>query len=273
MLVSRVLSALIGIPIILLSMWWGVETYTLVIFLIVVLGALEFSELLKKKGISHARGEVVVGAFIFPLMAFWGLWESALHLPLSALLLYSLLSRLFSGRVRDSIFDVSTGLLGPLYTGLLPSYLILLRKMEGLPGLYFSFLALIIAWSNDTAAYFVGVNAGRRKLCLHISPKKTVEGAVGGLVGCLLFVFLMNGIMLPLGWGISLPIRHLLAMAIVGCLAAELGDLVESMLKRDAGVKDSGNVIPGHGGVLDRFDSLFFVAPVIYYYVKLVIGL
>jgi phosphatidate cytidylyltransferase len=123
--------------------------------------------------------------------------------------------------------------------------------------------ALVITWAGDTAAYFVGRAMGRHPLAPHISPKKTWEGSVGSMIGSLI-----------VAWGFSywlrIPIGHLVAMAVIGNVAGQMGDLLESAYKRSAGVKDSGGLLPGHGGVLDRIDALILCIPVIWYYVVLV---
>jgi phosphatidate cytidylyltransferase len=123
--------------------------------------------------------------------------------------------------------------------------------------------ALVITWAADTTAYFVGRAIGKHPLAPHISPKKTWEGAVGSMVGSLV-----------VAWGFSywllIPIRHLVVMAVIGNVAGQMGDLLESAYKRSAGVKDSGGLLPGHGGVLDRIDALILCIPVIWYYVVLV---
>ncbi len=123
--------------------------------------------------------------------------------------------------------------------------------------------ALVITWAADTTAYFVGRAIGKHPLAPHISPKKTWEGAVGSMVGSLV-----------VAWGFSywllIPIVHLVAMAVIGNVAGQMGDLLESAYKRSAGVKDSGGLLPGHGGVLDRIDALILCIPVIWYYVVLV---
>jgi phosphatidate cytidylyltransferase len=129
-------------------------------------------------------------------------------------------------------------------------------------------LALVVAacWAADTAAYAVGKTLGRHKLCPSISPGKTVEGAVGGLIGAMLLTFL-------LGQWLGLPTGHALALGALLGVAGQLGDLAESKLKRWAGVKDSGSILPGHGGVLDRFDSLLVNAPLAYYYLRFIAGM
>jgi len=123
--------------------------------------------------------------------------------------------------------------------------------------------ALVITWAGDTVAYFVGRAMGKHPLAPHLSPKKTWEGSVGSMVGSLIVAWAFS-------YWIRIPIGHLFAMAVIGNVAGQMGDLLESAYKRSAGVKDSGGLLPGHGGVLDRIDALILCIPVIWYYVVLV---
>jgi phosphatidate cytidylyltransferase len=123
--------------------------------------------------------------------------------------------------------------------------------------------ALVITWAGDTAAYFVGRAMGKHPLAPHISPKKTWEGSVGSMIGSLIVAWAFS-------YWIRIPIGHLFAMAVIGNVAGQMGDLLESAYKRSAGVKDSGGLLPGHGGVLDRIDALILCIPVIWYYLVLV---
>ncbi|MGQ9780100.1 MAG: phosphatidate cytidylyltransferase [Bacillota bacterium] len=145
-----------------------------------------------------------------------------------------------------------------VYTAFPPAYMILLRGLPEGEGIYYFFLLTAAIWAGDTAAYFFGSAFGRHRLAPSISPRKTYEGAAAGLCGSLL-----AGAALAAAFGKN-PWTSFLLSALIG-LCGQAGDLFESMLKRDLGVKDSGQFLPGHGGVLDRFDSLFFAAPVLYY--------
>jgi phosphatidate cytidylyltransferase len=122
---------------------------------------------------------------------------------------------------------------------------------------------LAITWAADTTAYFVGRTMGKHLLAPHISPKKTWEGSIGGIVGSLLIAYAAS-------FFLTIPPAHLLAMAFLGNVAGQMGDLLESAYKRSAGVKDSGSLLPGHGGVLDRIDALILCIPVVWYYLVLV---
>ncbi len=123
--------------------------------------------------------------------------------------------------------------------------------------------ALVLTWAADTTAYFVGRAIGKHPLAPHISPKKTWEGSIGSMIGSLLVAYAFS-------FWIPIPLVHLLIMAVLGNIAGQMGDLLESAYKRSAGVKDSGGLLPGHGGVLDRIDALILCIPVVWYYLVLV---
>ncbi|MBI5587089.1 MAG: phosphatidate cytidylyltransferase [Deltaproteobacteria bacterium] len=160
--------------------------------------------------------------------------------------------------LRDASYDTAFKTLGLLYVAVTLSYAIALRQLDG--GQWWIMLLLVIIWSNDTFAYLTGKTVGKTRLCPEISPKKTVEGAVGGLVGGFIAAYLFNRF-LSMGLGVCEVVFFSTVIGAVGII----GDLAESLLKRAAGVKDSGTLIPGHGGVLDRIDSLLFALPVFYY--------
>jgi phosphatidate cytidylyltransferase len=122
--------------------------------------------------------------------------------------------------------------------------------------------ALVITWAADTTAYFVGRAIGKHPLAPHLSPKKTWEGSIASMIGSLIVAYVFS-------FWIRVPLAHLLAMAVIGNVAGQMGDLVESAYKRSAGVKDSGGILPGHGGILDRIDALILCIPVIWYYLVL----
>jgi len=134
---------------------------------------------------------------------------------------------------------------------------------RGIGGSIMLLFALVITWAGDTAAYFVGRAMGKHPLAPHISPKKTWEGSVGSMLGSLIVAWAFS-------YWIRIPLGHLVAMAVIGNVVGQMGDLLESAYKRSAGVKDSGGLLPGHGGVLDRMDALILCIPVIWYYVVLV---
>lgn len=184
---------------------------------------------------------------------------TALGLVLMVSVVGGLLYALSDPDMTGAIARLAHSLLAALYVGFLLPHVIALR--DGVPGgERWVFLAIGCSMANDSASYFAGRYFGRRKLFPRVSPNKTVEGAIGGLVGSLLFAAILRATLSPpgTGWG------AILAISLAIGLLAQAGDLAESMLKRAYGAKDSGWVIPGHGGVLDRIDAL--VLPFVFTY-------
>ena len=166
------------------------------------------------------------------------------------------------GSRTGSLTDSFIILFGTAYIGWMLGHLVLLRGLEG--GIALIFFVFLMTWASDTAAYYVGSSFGTHKLAPRISPGKTIEGAVGGLASSV-----MMAVVAKFGF---VPWLDLMDCLIVGLLLGSIGqagDLFESQLKRHAGVKDSGTILPGHGGLLDRVDSLIFTSPAFYYYVML----
>ena len=165
--------------------------------------------------------------------------------------------------LEQSLKNGAMTLFGVLYLGLTLSTLSMTRLLP--QGEWLIFFLLLVTWAADTGAYYIGTLYGRHPLAPRISPKKTVEGLVGGLISAILIGYVARWWFLP-----ELPALDCLILAILLTIAGLWGDLAESAMKRSAGTKDSGGILPGHGGMLDRLDSLLFAAPAFYYYVTLV---
>lgn len=178
----------------------------------------------------------------------------------------ALTSRLILTRqLGHSLVDSAVLVFGVLYIGLTLGHLLLTRVLP--EGMFLIFFVVLVTWAGDTGAYFIGTTLGHRPLAPIISPKKTIEGLVGGLA------FAVSAALIARSWFLpSFSVGDSLATGILLGLAGVLGDLCESALKRSAGVKDSGTLLSSHGGMLDRLDSLVFTAPVFYYYVTLIKG-
>lgn len=188
--------------------------------------------------------------------------EPVLVLTLAAILI----SRLFSAdALKQGLVDAAVLLFGIMYVGLLLGHLLLTRAMPN--GEWLVFYLVLVTWAGDTGAYYAGMTMGKRKLAPHISPNKTVEGLFGGL-GLAVAAALAGRVWFVPAF--SLP--DCLALGLLLGLTGVAGDLAESALKRSVGVKDSGALIPGHGGMLDRLDSMLFTAPAFYYYLMLIKG-
>lgn len=152
---------------------------------------------------------------------------------------------------------------GIVYVGLLLGFLALIKRDFGPAGADLVLFCLVVVWLGDTGAYFGGRFFGKRKLYPAVSPKKTWAGAVGGLLGSVAFAALLKLLLMD-----YLPWIHVMAIAIPGAALGQMGDLVESLFKRSTGVKDSGAILPGHGGILDRVDAVLFFAPYTYLYLS-----
>ncbi len=181
-------------------------------------------------------------------------------------LIAALTSRLVAtSELKRSLVDSSVMVFGVLYVSLTLGHLLLTRTLPG--GEYLIFFLVLVTWAGDTGAYYAGVTLGRHKLAPIVSPNKTIEGLLGGLVLAVVVAFIAQRWFLP-----TFTILDCVATGLLLTGVGVLGDLSESAMKRSAGVKDSGAVIPAHGGMLDRLDSLLFTAPTFYYYMTLVKG-
>jgi len=282
---SRIVSTIIAIAIALGMIILGGWYFTIGFGLLVFLGQLEYFQLVRAKGIAPAAKTTLVVTQILLLSASFAPHLTDGLFPLAGGLICFYL--LFQPKLA-SIADISTSVLGLFYGGYLPSYWLRLRvglsqgeevasfhnlpllgywpnsweDLQHLPeSLKLIFLAFCCIWAADIGAYIMGKSFGKTKLS-EISPKKTVEGAVWGIVGSILVGVIGSWY---LGWPLW-EISGLLLGLLIGVVSL-LGDLTESLMKRDAGVKDSGQLIPGHGGILDRADSYVFTAPLVYYFI------
>ncbi|MGZ4162405.1 MAG: phosphatidate cytidylyltransferase [Tumebacillaceae bacterium] len=264
MLRQRVLTGIIGGAVFIGAVFYGHVPFSLLICLLAVVG---FSEIVKMRGFGRFSFPALIGYLVTLAFVTSNLWGEALRgfMPtndaISGVWLLMILFLFFTVSVvtknRYTFQDVSYLFVGTLYVSLPFHYALLLRGMPTHGLAYFLFL-LIAMWTTDTFAYFVGRAVKGPKLWPAISPNKTVSGSVGGVVGAVVFGLIFAEIL-----GVSMAPWMLLA-AILSVLG-QLGDFVESGLKRSLDVKDSGAILPGHGGVLDRFDSFLFTAPLAYY--------
>lgn len=265
-LTQRVLMALWGVPLILGLSYAGGYFFLALIFLINGMALWEFYSMYRKQDYNAYRETGVVLSSLIILITYWASLELIL-ISLLALIMVILFLHLRISKPSASI-NTSLTVTGILYISGFLSILLYLRlhlntwmvfeTSENLAGKYFVLLWIAI-WICDTAAYFGGRLLGKHKLAPRTSPNKTVEGAVFGVAGALLIF----GILGPLFIKSLNPLLLWYSGIIVG-IFGQLGDLVESRFKRDAGVKDTSSLLPGHGGFLDRFDSLIFVSPFLF---------
>ncbi|MCK4271639.1 phosphatidate cytidylyltransferase [bacterium] len=271
-LLSRILVGAVGIPFLVFMVLKGELFLLVLVDLIIVLGLWEFYRMLEVKGICPFRSLGIGGGLLLSWQLYFktGVGNEVI---ITFILLVIMVAELARRRQRNSILHIAVTILGIFYVGWLSSHFILLRELPRLVGVDYSaggwyLLAIfIITWICDTGAYGLGRAFGRHPLLLRVSPKKTVEGAIGGLVSALLAGLLLGGVFLK----DFLPLRHFVIIAIIVGTIGQIGDLVESLLKRDVQIKDTSRLLPGHGGVLDRFDSLLFIVPVTYWYLKILV--
>jgi phosphatidate cytidylyltransferase len=267
----RVLVALIGAPIAIGVIWWGGAALATLAGMLAALSAWEFFRLARESGSEPLSGIGIVGAALVPLLVhahFLGLVDippSAVIVPLLVLVALAIWMRGVNGA---PIAAVSTTVFGVLYTGATLSYIYALRyyghAVGETAGALVVLLPVLLTWASDIGAYFAGRAIGGPKLIPAVSPGKTIAGAVGGLlftvIVCLAYVqFALR----PHAQLAFTPVG-VIVFAVVISVVAQIGDLAESLFKREAKVKDSGTLFPGHGGALDRLDSLFFVLPTAY---------
>ena len=257
----------IGLPALFAIIFGGLWLAALV-SVVVFFASKEYSEVLSNKGFLPSQRIILLSSIIFGILAYFNKFNLVpLALTVSALLAFMWV--LFRGR-QPYIANVATTLLGFVYCGWFPLHLLFLRNMGGdfdgwiIPspmGAGYCVLILFAVLVTDTFCYIVGCRWGKNKLAPVISPNKTIEGSLGGTIMCMVFS-------LGIGLAIGLPWYHAMILGLLIAVFAQIGDLCESMIKRDAGVKDSSNVLPGHGGFLDRCDSYILTIPVVYYYLQ-----
>jgi phosphatidate cytidylyltransferase len=258
-------TALVALPALLAAFFLGPPWLAVaIVALALVVGLGEFAALLRARGIRPMPlvGLPLAGALFFDVVSPG--WLGVPFAPLGALLLLTF--ALWRGADFESVSAAAATLLGAVYLGSLGGTIAALRLLDPVgEGAWRRVLLLGILVFSDSFAFFVGHAVGRRRLLPGISPGKTVEGAVGGLVGGVLGALAVRQLGLP-----GLPVLHAVFLGVAVSAMGIVGDLDESLLKRWAGVKDSGTLFPGHGGMLDRLDSLLFGAPVLYYYFQYV---
>lgn len=171
--------------------------------------------------------------------------------------------------LKITFIDSAITIVGFIYVGFLFSFMPMIDSMEN--GRYLIWLVFLGSWGADTAAYYAGRLFGKRKLCPEVSPKKTVEGSIGGLIGSAMLCGIYGLVVSK--YVPNVAIIHFVLIGVLTGVAGQFGDLVASSVKRYVGIKDYSNLIPGHGGILDRFDSILFNALVVFYYLTLIVGL
>ena len=272
---TRIVSAVAAIALLAVVVYLGSLAIGLAIFVLAITGIYEFYKALEKGGfkpvyivgyLSCLSLLIPVVSSLFPAGA--GIADADTMLLSAALGVFATLAVLFCLLIfsngKYTVADISVTLFGILYIVFLFLFVTLTRNME--LGYLYIWLIFIGAWATDTFAYFTGVTIGKTKILPRVSPKKSLEGCIGGVIGCIAAMLLFG---LYFKNTISVPLYHFAILGLICGLISQIGDWAASAVKRAVEIKDYGNIMPGHGGVLDRLDSILFTAPVVYFYIRL----
>jgi phosphatidate cytidylyltransferase len=276
-LLMRFVSGFIGIPLLIVLVFTknGLP-FILAVGVLSLIGLYEFYTSARKVGIKPQEWAGVVSVLLFILTATNKLnIESFVLKGISTLFIIATLTFELLRKDRAPIKNLGATYLSVVYVGWLFSYLVAIRGIngtfhinaipQGIPtGAWLVLFVIFAAWAADTGAYLVGRKWGNHKLAPNLSPGKTWEGMWAGLASSVLISILM-------GAGLDIPLIHRFILGMAIGISSLVGDLVESSVKREVGIKDFGSILPGHGGILDRFDGLFFAAPMFYYYTTLIL--
>jgi phosphatidate cytidylyltransferase len=276
----RFMSGLIGIPLLIVLVFVGEGfPFILGVGLISIIGQNEFYKGVRKTGACPQEWVGLLSAFLFLFTARHQFQEERFSLPgvLTLFVIVTLTIELLR-KNRAPIKNLGTTFLGAIYAGWLFSYLVAIRSIQGsspvlgtpwsVPnGAWLVLFVVFASWAADTGAFFVGRKWGKHKMVPVLSPNKSWEGLFAGLGSSVVMSLIMGRAVGPP----CMPWLQIILLGIGIGIASLVGDLAESAMKRDLGIKDFGSALPGHGGILDRFDGLLFAAPLFYYYVTLVL--
>ncbi|HEY0160304.1 MAG TPA: phosphatidate cytidylyltransferase [Thermoanaerobaculia bacterium] len=262
---ARELTAVVGAPIAIWIVGWSHEyVFDAAAAVIAIVAMYEFLDLGRHKGYDIPIALCVVIMLI--IMAAFILEDLSVEFGMFAALLLIPASYVFGKKpLEDSLPSSAVAVLGTTYVGLLTGSLIRLRN-DFPEGWKLVFFLMLVVWLGDSGAYYVGKTFGKHKLSPRISPKKTIEGLLGGMAASMIAAVVIHFTFFP-----KFPLVHAIVAGAILSVAGVIGDLAESMWKRSADVKDSGKLLPGHGGFLDRFDSILFTAPILYCYWTLIV--
>ena len=265
---KRLLASAVYIPCLIIIAKRGGYYYLALIDIIILVGLWEFYKMMEAKGL---RPYKAIGIISGLALSWYVFFQQGIYANFFLSIIFFLIMTLELVRKEKglAVYHISVTIFGVFYVAWLGSHLILLRELPHLKGLDyslgFSFVIVVFAltWCYDAGAFFVGTKFGRHKIFPSISPGKTLEGVIGGVAFSIIGSLIARWVVAP-----YLTIVQTVGLALISSVVGQLGDLVESMIKRDVRIKDASTTIPGHGGALDRFDSLLFTAPLIYYFFK-----
>ncbi len=259
MLKKRVITGLWGIPLLIAIIWFGGKLgFTTLVAIWGLLAVFEFYRMVATSKVPPLTYFGLVWTLLFILSPHFD-YDILTPLLLTSVVILSLIWLLLRHQKEEAFTSWVWTMAGIFYVGWLLSYLVALRGLDA--GRDWVFLALFTIFASDTAAFFVGRALGKHRLAPSISPDKTWEGAIAGVIGAIIASLLLVTLL-----SLSLSYGQAIFLGLIVSIFGQLGDLVESLFKRNMGVKESGKSIPGHGGFLDRIDSVVFAGVVVYYY-------
>ena len=281
---TRIISAVAALVLLAVIMFLGREALGIAVFIFAIIGIHEFYGAMESTGYKPIKIFGWLSCLPLLYLSFRDIinpdGSTFSFIPLKGLsmLMFLVILALFCILIfkydKYKITDIAVTIMGIFYVVFLFSFIILVRYMGERGDLYI-WLVFAGAWAPDTAAYFTGVAFGRTKILPVISPKKSLEGSIGGVIGCIAIMLAVGlylntrGIYNPNG----IPFYHYIILGLLCGIISQIGDWAASAIKRHAGIKDYGRLMPGHGGVLDRFDSILFIAPVIYFYLSIFLAI
>lgn len=259
MLLPRILTALVGIPVVLACIFYGGLPFQIMFFVVVLFSVMEFFSITKKYKPIGILG--VLAAIIFYLALNADFYVNEIVIVTIFLIFFFAMAR---KNVENISSSIAVTCFGTFFITWALFHMVLIRDIPKY-GMHYIIFLFVNVWMLDTGAYFIGKKFGKHKLASVISPKKTIEGAIAGVVTAILVSLAYRYLFLQDVITNNQAIIYGLVISFVG----QFSDLAESLFKRDCNIKDSGNILPGHGGMLDRFDSYLFVAPMFYYLINI----
>lgn len=258
---TRILTGLVLVPILIAILLSNVYIISAAVAILSVMALYEF---FKATGLCHHKALCVWGYAAGVLVALNSYIPSKFYFLIFYLFLLWIFRIMLKYHKELSVADAALSLFSVCYIPLFLSCIIAIKQLEF--GDFYLWLVFIGAFATDTFAYFSGVFLGKHKLCPEISPKKTIEGSIGGTLGCVA-ILLLYGLLMDRSFGIAVNYTSLAILSVLISFISQIGDLTASIIKRKYGVKDYGTLFPGHGGILDRLDSVIAVAPLVYIYI------
>lgn len=261
---TRIITGLCLVPLLVLVLLSNVYIISAAVVIISVMGLFEF---FKATGIAKHKGLCAVGYVAAVLVCLRSYIPVSFYMLLFYVGLVAIFCVMLKCHKTASVLDAGLLIFAVIYIPFLLSTLIDIKGLQY--GTRLLWIVFIGAFATDTFAYFSGVFLGKHKLCPNISPKKTIEGSVGGSLGCIVLL-LLYGLLLEKGFNMDINYIKLGVLGLIVSPVSQIGDLTASIIKRKYGVKDYGSLFPGHGGILDRLDSVIAVAPLVYIYLNIV---